>query len=107
MKSETESKLNELAVLEKNINFVLSQKHSLRNQILEVDSALKELESSSQSFKIIGFLMVSMSKDKIKKDLIEKKSSFEEKINHLSSREKELKDRANKLQEVVMGELGE
>ena len=107
MKKETESKLNELAVLEKNINFILSRKHAFRNELLELDSALEELESSKEAYSIIGSIMVLRDNSKIKLDLEKKKSFLNDNLEHLSVQESKLKDKAKSIQDVVMKELGD
>jgi prefoldin beta subunit len=105
MNKETEEKISKLAALEQNSQRLLSQKYNYQNEILEIESALEELNSSSASYKIIGNIMVKTSEDKIKQSLEERKDLVLRKIKNLEVQEKKLFDETKSLQEEVMKEL--
>ncbi len=63
-----------------------------KSQALEIDSALKESEKSSNSYRIIGNIMVLSSKEEIKDDLESKKKMCDIRIESLSKQEKKYKD---------------
>ena len=70
---ETEQKIAQLQLMEQNLQSFLMQRQQFQSQLVEVESALKELDKSKESYKIVGNIMVSTSKEELKKDLEEKK----------------------------------
>ena len=98
----SEEKINQLQMYEQSLQGLLVQKQHFQSQLTEIDSALKEIDSSKDSFKIIGNIMVKTSKDDLKKELTEKKSSLTLRIGTLEKQEEGLKDKAKNLQSEVM-----
>jgi prefoldin beta subunit len=107
MPSETEEKIGRMQILEQNIQNLLMQKHQFQSQIVEIRSALEELESSETSYKIIGNIMVAAKKEDLKKDLESKKEMVELRIKSIEKQEEELKEKTKKLQGEVLDEMKE
>ena len=63
------------------------QKQQFQSQILEADSALKEIDKSKESYKIVGNIMVKSDKDELKKDLEEQKKVAQLRIDALEKQE--------------------
>jgi prefoldin beta subunit len=106
MDKETESNINELQLLEQNMQNFSMQRQSFQAQTLEIDNALKELETAKEPvFKIVGNIMVSSDKESLKKDLASKKDILELRMKSIKKQEDALKDKMQKLQEKVMQEL--
>lgn len=105
MNKETEEKINKLAAFEQNSQKLLNQKYAYQNELLEIDSALEELDKSSSSYKILGNVMIKSDSNKIKSDLKERKELIASRIKSLESQEKNLFDQVKKLQSEVMNEL--
>jgi prefoldin beta subunit len=101
----TEEGINQLQLFEQSLQNILLQKQQFQTQLTEMSSALKELENSSESYKIIGNIMVKTDKGELKKDLEEKKSSIELRIKSLEKQETSIKEKAEKLQSEVMKKM--
>jgi prefoldin beta subunit len=105
MTKETEQKIGQLQMMEKSLQNLLAQKQQFQVQSAEVESALKELETSEEAYKIIGSLMVKSDKESLKKDLEEKKEVLELRINTIEKQEKDIRSKALSLQKEVMKDL--
>ncbi|MCK4501265.1 prefoldin subunit [Candidatus Babeliales bacterium] len=65
-----QNKIQEMQILEQNLQNLLMQKQAFQMELSETVSALKEIEKSSEDvYKVIGQLMIKVSKDKIKEEL--------------------------------------
>lgn len=97
-----ESNVQELQKLEQAIISSSSQIRSFRSQLLEIDSALGSLNSSKDSYKIIGNIMVSYSGDDLKSELNEKKELVKTRLAALEKQEAKLRDSFKEKQEVFI-----
>lgn len=102
MNKEFEEKVNKLSMLEQNSQYLASQRQSFQTQLIEVESALEELESSSDSYKIIGNIMVKMNKDELIKELEDKKTIIDVRVKSIEKQEKSVKKNAQDLRDEVM-----
>ncbi|MFH2028246.1 MAG: prefoldin subunit beta [Nanoarchaeota archaeon] len=102
---ETEEKINQLQLFEQSLQNLLVQKQQFQSQLVEISSAVTELESSNESYKIIGNIMVSSKKDDLKKELETKKETLNIRIKTLEKQENSIKEKAQKLQSDVMEEM--
>lgn len=98
----SKEKIQELQMLEQNLQSYSQQKQSFQAQNLEIDSALKELENTDNAYKIVGSIMVSSSKEKLKKELEEKKSLVEVRIKSIEKQESNLKEKFDNLHKEVL-----
>ena len=103
--TETEAKINQLSMLEQNLQNLALQKQQFQNQNLEIESALTELEGSEETFKIIGNLMVKVTKDKLKNDLSSKKETTQLRIKTLEKQEDKFREKTKALQEEVLKKI--
>jgi len=99
---ESQEKVNKIQLLEQNVQAVSAQKQQIQTQIFELDSALKELEGSTDTFKIIANIMIKTPKEKLKKDLEEKKEVLNLRMQTLEKQEKQLKDTIKELQQEIL-----
>jgi len=83
----------------------MQQKQQFQSQMVEAESALNELGSSQESYKIIGNIMVRSQKERLEKELKEKKEILELRISTLEKQEKSIKSRFKELQSEVMKEM--
>ena len=102
LRKEKEEKIAQLQMFEQNIQGFLMQKQSLQAQLIELESALKELDSTDTPYRIIGNIMVKTKKEDLKKDLEQKKEMVELKIKSLEKQEDRIKERAKKTQSEVL-----
>lgn len=106
MDKDTESKIQQLQLLEQNMQSILMQKQQIQAQQIEIDNAVSEVsESKGELFKIIGPVMVSSAKDKIKQDLDARKEVLAIKFKNIEKQESQLREKATKLQTEVMAKI--
>lgn len=101
---EIEQKINDLSVMEQSVQQIINQKQSFQNQLLEVESALNEL-NSELSYKIIGNFMFKKNREELKKELEEKQGLLKARIKSFDVQESEAEKKFKKLQEDVLKEL--
>jgi len=95
-----ENKIQEIQILEQNLQNILFQKQSFQIEINEIQASLKELENSGEEvYKIIGQLMLRTEKQKVKKELLEKKEILEIHLKTVEKQEKNLTEKVEKLRE--------
>ena len=104
---ETEQKIAQLQLMEQNLQSFLMQRQQFQSQLIEVESALKEIETAKETYKIIGNIMVNTSKEDLKKDLEEKKGILELRIKPLEKQETQIKEKASKTQAEVLEKIKE
>ena len=103
---ETENKITQLQMLEQNIQNFLLQKQTFQTQLIEVDNALEEIEKAKgNAYRIVGPIMVSSSKEELKKDLESKKEILDLRIKSIEKQENQLKDKASKIQSEVLNQI--
>ncbi len=102
---ETEQQIMQLQMLEQNLTNLTAQKQQFQSQLIEIDSALKELKDAKTSYKIVGNIMVSAKKEDLEKDLNQKKEIVDLRIKNFDKQEKVLKDKASNIQKQVMEKL--
>ena len=74
-------------MIEANLQNMIMQKHSLQSQLVEVESALRELKNSKESFKIVGNILVQSSPKELSKELSKKQETLNLRIEKLDSQE--------------------
>ena len=70
---ETEQKISQLQMFEQSLQNFLGQKQQFQIQLVEIESALNELENTDKAYKIVGNIMVETDKNELKADLQSKK----------------------------------
>ncbi|MBN2368131.1 prefoldin subunit beta [Candidatus Woesearchaeota archaeon] len=105
MDEETKEKITQLQNLEQNINGLIAQKQQFQSQDLEIDNALSQLDSGDKVFRIIGNIMVSSKKDKVRQELNEKKEIIGLRLKSFDKQEEKLRDKAAEIQQEVMKEM--
>ena len=71
--AEVSDKMSKLQLFEQNIQQIGAQKQQFQAQLFEVDSALEEASKSEELYKIVGGIMVRVSRDALKSDLEQRK----------------------------------
>jgi prefoldin beta subunit len=99
---ETEEKIQQLQIYEQSSQNIILQKQQFQSQLTEIDSALKGLEKASESYKIIGNIMVKSDSLELKKELEDKKVAVELRIKTMEKQENSIKEKIEKLQREVM-----
>ena len=107
LSKETEQEIAQLQLYEQGLQNILMQKQQFQSQSLEIDSALKELETTKEAYKIVGNIMVASKKEDLKKDLESKKETSNLRIKTLEKQENQIREKAKKLQEEVSKKIKE
>jgi len=102
---DTEQKINQLQLFEQGMQTILSQKQQFQMQLVEIESALGELEKSNEAYKIVGNIMVSAKKEELKTELKSKKEIVDLHLKTLEKQENQIKEKAEKLQTEVLKKI--
>lgn len=103
--ADSERKLQQLQMLEQSISTLSMQKQQFQMQQLELENAMKELESVKEAYKIVGNIMVLTKKEDLLKDLSTKKETVGLRIKTLEKQENQFKEKAQTLQNDVLKEM--
>ncbi|MCP3682913.1 MAG: prefoldin subunit beta [bacterium] len=106
-KKETEQKIQQLQMMEQSLQNLLMQKQGFHMQLSEIDSAIKELQNTTDAYKIVGSIMVSAKKEELVKELTTKKETTELRVKAIEKQESGIRDQASALQKEVIGEMKE
>ncbi len=99
MDKETQQKIQEIQILEQNLQNILIQKQTFQLELNETVNAAEEVKNTDDSiYKILGQVMIKGDKEKILKELEDKKKLFELRLDALEKQEKLLGNKAKELQ---------
>jgi len=105
MEKATEEKIQQLQMIEQGMQSFSMQKQQFQAQLVELDSALNELEKTDTAYKIVGNVMVLSNKEDLVKDLTSKKEVIELRIKTLEKQEAQMKEKATSMQSEVLEKL--
>ncbi len=97
--------INQLQLFQQNLQNIVQQKQMLESQMMEIDSALEELKTTSNSYKILGKIMVSVSTEKLTMELQNKKEVLQLRFSTVEKQEMMLTQNIEKIQQEVVNEL--
>jgi len=95
-------KVQEMQFLEQGLHNLILQKQAFQMELSETESALKEIEKTSEIYKILGQLMIKSDKNNIKKELENKKKLLEVRLKTIEKQESALSEKVDKLREEFM-----
>jgi prefoldin beta subunit len=101
-----QEKIRQLQMMEQAMQQLLLQKHTFQMQLLETDSALKELEGKAEAYKIVGNIMLLTKKEDLEAELKEKKETTQLRISSLEKQEARTREQAAALQKEVVSAMG-
>ncbi len=104
---ETQEKITQLQMMEQALQNSVLQKQQFNAQLLEIDSALKELGATEKAYKIVGNIMINAEKQDLEKDLNKKKETIELRVQTLEKQEQRFQEKAKAMQEEVMKTIKE
>ena len=96
--------IQQLQLMEHTLQQFIMQKQTFQVQLMEMESALSELDKTDKAYKIIGNIMVASNKDDLKKDLDSKKEVLNLRIKNIEKQEDKIRENLNKLQKEVLKE---
>ena len=102
---ETEQKIGQLQMFEQSLQNFLGQKQQFQVQLVEVESALSELENTDKAYKIVGNIMVEADKNELKADLESKKEMLELRIKTMEKQEAQVREKASTLQSEILKKI--
>ncbi len=102
---ETEQKISQLQMFEQSLQNFLGQKQQFQIQLVEIESALAELENTDKAYKIVGNIMVESDKNELKADLQSKKEMLELRIKTMEKQETQVREKASKLQSEILKKI--
>ena len=102
---ETEKKIGQLQMFEQSLQSFLGQKQQFQMQLVEIESALNELEATNKSYKIVGNIMVESDKNELKTDLQSKREMLELRIKTIEKQESQVREKASKLQSEILKKM--
>ena len=102
---ETEQKIGQLQMFEQSMQNFLGQKQQFQVQLVEIESALSELENTEKAYKIVGNIMVESDKNELKADLNSKKEMLEIRIKTMEKQEEQVREKASKLQSEILKKI--
>ncbi|MBW2997237.1 prefoldin subunit beta [Candidatus Woesearchaeota archaeon] len=105
-KKDLQEKINKLSMMEHSLQSFLGQKQTFQAQLMEIESALTELDKTDKAYKIVGNVMVASDKEELKKDLQQKKETAELRIKTIEKQEEKMREKTAELQSEVMKEMG-
>src|SRR3989338_1187998 len=105
MKEKTQESIQQLQLMEQNLQNLFMQRQQFQTQMLEAESALKEIKATSQAYKIVGNIMISSSKEQLEQELQQKKEVLEIRIKNLQKQEDLIKEKAKRLQQEVVQDM--
>ena len=103
---EAEQTIAQLQLIEQSLQSLMSQKQQFQLQLIEIESALKELESTTEAYKIVGPIMVLSKKDNLQSELDSKKGIIELRIKNIDKQETQIREKSAKLRARVMEKMG-
>ena len=102
---ETEQKIGQLQMFEQSLQSFLGQKQQFQVQLVEIESALGELDQTDKAYKIVGNIMVESDKNELKSDLQSKKEMIELRIKTMERQEAQVREKASKLQSEILKKI--
>ncbi len=94
-------KITQLQMIEQRMQSTLHQKQQVQASILEIDSAVSELEKNEESYKIIGTVMVKTDSKILKKELEDRKEVLNIRLKSINKQEKKIGEQAESIQKEV------
>ncbi len=107
LSKEAQENVQRLQMIEQNMQALGMQKQQFQAQLFETEGALKEIATAPTAYKIVGGIMIAMDKDALQKELQSKKELLELRLQTIEKQEKQIKDKAKKLQEDVLASVKE
>jgi prefoldin beta subunit len=99
--------IKQLQMLEQSLHALAMQKQQFQAQLIEVESALSELDKTDVAYKIVGNIMVAVKKQDLKKDLESKKELFSKRVELIDKQEEKLREQTKNLQKELMKSMKE
>lgn len=109
MTQENQQLLQSAAILQQQLQAVLTQREALGIQVLETKRAVEELEKSKEKevYKIAGPILIKSQKSGVLKELKERDEAFSLRLKSLEKEEKRIKLKIEELRERLVKSVKE
>ena len=104
MATDNQADMQRLQILEQSLHTHSAQRNAYQAQLLEMENAIGELASATESFRIIGNVMVKSDPAKLKEEIVEKKSALHARLASIEKQEKRLREEMDALQKSILGD---
>jgi len=105
MDNQMQEKIGQIQLVQQNLENFSMQRQQFQVQQTEIETALIEINTTTTAYKLIGNIMVLTDREKLKKDLEEKKEMLNIRINTIEKQEEKLRSKFEELQQDVMKDL--
>ncbi len=95
----------ELTRIEQSMEQYAMQRKQFQNQLIEVETALKNINKENDTYRIIGNLMIKQDYEKIKKELEEKKEVLAVRIKTIEQQEEKLAEKLKETQKKALNKI--
>lgn len=105
MDKELQQEISKLQFLENSYNNLIMQKRQLTARVNENKEAIEQLKNTSESYLILGNIMIKKDKEDLSKDLENKNASFSKNLEIMEKREVELMQKKTSMQKELFEKL--
>ncbi|PIN87679.1 prefoldin subunit beta [Candidatus Woesearchaeota archaeon CG10_big_fil_rev_8_21_14_0_10_32_24] len=100
-------KIQQLQSMQQNLQNIVMHKQQVESQLIELNSALKEIFTTAQAYKIVGKIMIASSKDQLQQELEDQREVANIRLKSILKQEESFKHSIEDLQQEVVKELQE
>lgn len=101
------STVRQLQLVQQNLQTIISQKQQIEDQLMELNSALAELQKTEKAYRILSGIMLAASARELQEELTEKKERASLRLKNFSRQEGNLRQTMEGLQKKMVEELKE
>ncbi len=94
-----------ISALEQTLQNLLLQKQTVNSQIKELSSALKELEHSSDSYRLLGNILIKSDKNSLKRQLEKDLNVLQLRLKSIEKQEASLTEKLHSLQKDFLSQI--
>ena len=103
---KTQQQIQEIQILEQNLQSLLMQKQAFQIELNETENALSEISKSKDDvFNLIINIMIKADKEKLEKELKQKKELLALRLTSIEKQEAQLSEQVEKLRKEIMKKI--
>lgn len=101
---EIQEKISKLSNLEDNTKRLSQQRQSFQAELVEVESALDNIDDSKPTYKLLGNFLVKKESADVEEELKQKQNVLSRRIKALKKKQEEAQEKIDDLQSEIMKE---
>lgn len=99
---KTQREITQLQNMQRQLQMVLNQRQRFEFEVVQIDSALAELEKAEgKVYKSLGTILIEEKKDKMIKDMKDRRENINTRIETLKKQEEKLQKKTSDLQKSI------